>query len=70
MGWAGWGPGLEYWPYAPGPAYGFGGEYRPPRRPPERSPSYGRAADREVRRWAERRGYDAGYRIPPRLRRR
>lgn len=38
----------------------------PPRRPPRESPTYGRGGDEAARRWAESRGYDAGYDIPPR----
>jgi hypothetical protein len=36
------------------------------RRPPEESPSFGEGGDEQLRRWAQRQGYDAGYAIPPR----
>jgi hypothetical protein len=69
IGWMGWGPGMEAWPYASVPGYGFDGSYRTPRRRPEESPTYGQDADRAVRRWARRYGYDEGYEIRPRGRR-
>lgn len=69
IGWMGWGPGMEFWPYAGLPAYGWNGSYRPPHRPPEESPFYGRRADRALRRWAARYGYDLEYSIEPRQRR-
>lgn len=67
IGWMGWGPGMEYWPYAGLPAYDMDGRYQPPRRRPEQSPTYGRRADRELRNWARRYGYEMEYRIEPRL---
>jgi hypothetical protein len=43
---------------------------RPPRealhRSPRESPTFGRDADVELRRWARRHGYDAGYAMRPR----
>jgi len=66
IGWAGWGPGMEFWPYADVPAYGMPTGRRTPRRRPEQSPTYGSSGDREVRRWAQRYGYDMGYTIRPR----
>jgi hypothetical protein len=42
--------------------YSYDYEYR---RPPEQSPAYGRQGDREVRRWANRYGYDEGFEINP-----
>jgi hypothetical protein len=66
IGWAGMMPGAEIWPYADVPGYGFDGSYRTPRLPPEESPTYGRGADRALRRWAGRYGYDLAYAIRPR----
>jgi hypothetical protein len=70
VGWAGWGPGLEFWPYADAAGYGFAGGFPEPRRRPEESPTYGAAGDRAVRRWAQRRGYDLPYEVQPRRGRR
>lgn len=61
--WGGMGVG---WPaYAP---FGPGMPTEPPPTPrrPEESETYGRGGDRAIRRWASRRGYDAGYTIHPR----
>jgi len=66
IGWAGWGPGMEFWPYADVPAYGMPVRRSTPRRRPEQSSTYGSGGDREVRRWARRYGYDMGYTIRPR----
>ncbi|CAN5638185.1 hypothetical protein BH23GEM3_BH23GEM3_00990 [soil metagenome] len=73
LGWAGWGPGMGFWPYAamPGygaPAYGFDYEDRQPRRRPEESPTYGTGGDQALRRWGNRYGYDFAYSIQPRRR--
>lgn len=57
LGWAGWGAGTGYVPPPPPD---------PRRVPPRRSPAYGRGGDRELRRWAERYGYDVEYTIRPR----
>lgn len=63
MGFGGWGA------YAPmGGYYGPDMAYPTPRRAPEESSTYGRGGDRALQRWARRGGYDAGYRIPPRMR--
>jgi hypothetical protein len=67
LGWMGWGPEMEYWPYVGTAAYAFDGRYRQPRKPPEESPTYGRQADRAVLAWARRYGYELEYRIDPRL---
>jgi hypothetical protein len=66
VGWAGWAPGMEFWPYADAPGYGFDGRMETPRQPPRESPSYGRGGDRALQRWARRYGYDMGYEIRPR----
>jgi hypothetical protein len=67
MGWAGdVGPEMGLWP-APGARGPAGGAYdREVRRPPRESSSYGRAGDREIRRWAGRYGYDIDHTIRPR----
>jgi hypothetical protein len=72
IGWAAWGPGMELSPFAGVPYYGYPdhGEPYQPRRRPEESPTYGRGGDQAVRRWASRYGYDEGYEIPLRRRRR
>ncbi|MDQ3607133.1 MAG: hypothetical protein M3418_13220 [Gemmatimonadota bacterium] len=65
-------PGWDEWGWMPAPyvpigygAYDYG---YTPRRRPEESPTYGRGADRAVRRWAQRYGYDIEYGIQPRTR--
>lgn len=70
----GWGPvmplGFGGWgAYVPmGGYYGADvGFPRPRREPPRESPTYGRGGDRALQRWSRRHGYDAGYRIAPRL---
>ena len=62
LGWAGWGAGTAYVPFASGPDPM---RDRPPE-PPRRSPTYGRGGDQALRRWAERAGYDIDYTIRPR----
>ena len=64
-GWGAWGGGWGWPPYAP-LGYGTRAPDYPPRRPPRDSPGWGRGGDREVRDWARRHGYDAGYAIHPR----
>jgi hypothetical protein len=51
-----------------GRQYGYDSDYdyQYRRRAPEESPFYGRDADRGVRRWANRYGYDMQYEIQPR----
>jgi hypothetical protein len=69
IGWAGWGMGMEAWPYAAHSgmmAYGFDGSAPTRRRPPQESDTYGSGGDRALRRWARRYGYDMGYEIRPR----
>jgi hypothetical protein len=63
------GPGMEFWPYADTPGYGFDGTMERPRREPRESPAYGRGGDRALQRWARRYGYDMGYEVQPRGRR-
>jgi hypothetical protein len=69
----GWGPigwagtdmvGMGLWPGAGGPRGETGRE--PPRRDPRESRAYGRGGDRELRRWAQRYGYDFDHTIRPR----
>lgn len=69
IGWAGWGMGMEAWPYAAHSGmmpYGFSGSTRTPRRRPDESSTYGRGGDRALQRWARRYGYDLGYEVRPR----
>jgi hypothetical protein len=66
IGWAGWAPGMEFWPHGPIPAYGFDGRVERPRRSPCESATYGRGGDGALQRWARRYGYDMGYEIRPR----
>lgn len=69
IGWAGWGMGMDAWPYAAHPeamGYGFDGADRTPRRRPEQSETFGRGGDRALQRWARRYGYDLGYQVRPR----
>jgi hypothetical protein len=68
IGWAGMGPAMEAWPYAPIPGYGFDGSVEPRGKPPRRSETYGRGGDRALQRWARRYGYDMSHQIRPRRR--
>lgn len=63
MGWAGWGPGMEYMPAVPWEGLR---EAPRPRRRPEESATYGRGGDQAVRRWGRRYGYDFEYTLRPR----
>jgi len=69
LSWSAGMPGMEMGGFGAYPLMAPGHPPRPARIPPERSPAYGRGADRELRRRAERLGYDAGFRVRPRQKR-
>ncbi|MEX2570104.1 MAG: hypothetical protein WD737_02295 [Gemmatimonadota bacterium] len=62
-GWGWWGGALGWPPYS---VARYDSDHRRRRpRPPRESPMFGRAADRQVREWAERHGYDLEMSIRP-----